>query len=214
MKTVILLSGGLDSCVVLAMALEKKRECYAVSFDYGQHHRIELAYAQKIARHYGVSHRVLSIDPHAFQHSSLISGHHIPKQRSVQEISIDETPATYVPARNTLFIAYAIGQAEILDAQEIHIGVNAMDSGPYPDCRPAFFHRFQQVINIATRQAFEGAPPHLLTPLIHWDKREIVKEGRRLNVPFFLTFSCYDPTPKGDPCECCDACVLRSYAFS
>lgn len=215
MKAVVLLSGGLDSTVVLALALEKGRECYAVSFNYGQRHWVELEYAQKIANHYGVSHCVLTIDPNSFANadSSLISDHRVPKHRSIQEIAANRIPNTYVPARNTLFMAYSMAQAEILDAQEIHVGSNAMDFGPYPDCRPVFYHHFQQVINVGTRQALNGSPPTLVTPLIHWDKKDIFEQGCRLNIPFSLTFSCYDPTPKGEVCEHCDACILRAYAF-
>ncbi|MFQ5730036.1 MAG: 7-cyano-7-deazaguanine synthase QueC [Waddliaceae bacterium] len=209
MKAVVLLSGGLDSAVVLTLALEKGRECIAISFDYGQRHRIELEYAKKLARHYCVPHHIIDIDRNCCANSSLVSGGEVPKNRSTEEIENEGIPNTYVPARNTLFLAYATGQAEIYNAQEIYAGPNLLDRKPYPDCRPEFYQAFQGVINLASKQAMEGNPPRLLTPLIDWDKKEIVEQARKLKVPLHLTFSCYDPTPQGRPCHQCDACLLR-----
>lgn len=213
-KAIVLLSGGLDSSVLLALALKQGRECYALSFDYGQRHRVELEFAQKIALHYNVSQRIIHIDSSIFKISSLVSDISVPKNRSKEEIANGKIPNTYVPARNTLFLAYAMGQAEMLNAQEIYAGPNAFDAGPYPDCTPAFIQAFQGVLNVATKQAVEGTPPRLLTPLINWDKAEIIRQGMALNVPLHMTFSCYDPLPTKEPCGVCDACILRADAFA
>lgn len=209
MKAVILFSGGVDSTVILALALKRGLECHALSFDYGQRHRVELESAKAIAAHYGVSHQIIVIDPKSFGKSSLVSSLAVPKGRNLEQISAGGIPNTYVPARNTLFLAYALGQAEILEADEIHVGFNALDRNPYPDCRPAFAQAFQGVINVATKQSVEGRAPQLCTPLIDWDKAKIIQEGVALNAPLHMTFSCYDPTPAGKPCGVCDACVLR-----
>ncbi|HEY4833001.1 MAG TPA: 7-cyano-7-deazaguanine synthase QueC [Waddliaceae bacterium] len=213
MKAVILLSGGLDSAVVLALALEKGRECFALSFDYQQRHIKELQSAQQIAAYYKIPHRVITIDPTPFSSSALVSEKSIIKNRTFEEIAISEIPNTYVPARNTLFMAYALGLAEVLNAQEIYIGSNALDHRPYPDCRPEFFEALQKLFRLATKQAVEGAPPIPVAPLLCWNKAEIVQEGRRLKVPLELTFSCYDPTPEGMHCCRCDACQLRFEAL-
>jgi 7-cyano-7-deazaguanine synthase len=214
MNAVILLSGGIDSTVVLALALEKKRRCMAISFDYGQRHRIELNHASKIASHYGLGHKLIKIDPTTFSKSSLVDKNlHVPKGRSVAEMSLSGIPNTYVPARNTLFLAFATAIAEIEEAQEIYAGPNLLDQNPYPDCRPIFYKAFQEVINTGTKQATEGKAPVLITPLIHMDKKAIVNEGRRLKVPFEETFSCYDPAANGEACKQCDACHLREIAF-
>ncbi len=213
MKAIVLLSGGLDSTVMLAMALANKRECFTISFDYEQRHRIELEAAKKIVAFYGVRHRIMTINPGTFAQSSLVSGHNVPKNRTIKEMSLS-IPNTYVPARNTLFLAYAIGQAELAGAQEIYFGANALDIAAYPDCRPAFIQAFQGVYNVATRQAVEGKPPRLVTPLIEWDKATIIRQGLALKAPLHLTFSCYDPTAKGQPCLQCDACILREQGFA
>lgn len=209
MKAVILLSGGVDSCVILAKALEKGMVCHALSFDYGQRHRIELKYATQIAKHYGISHSIINIDPRTFANSSLTTSLPVPKDRNRASIAAGGIPTTYVPARNTLFISYAMGQAEIWQAQEIHVGFNAVDRAPYPDCRVEYLEAIQGVINLATRQAVEGSAPKLIAPLISMDKDQIFKEGIRLRVPLQMTFSCYDPTPAQKPCRRCDACILR-----
>lgn len=213
MKAIILLSGGLDSAVVLAMALEKGKTCHALSFDYGQRHKRELLSAQLIANYYHISHKIIKIDPDSFGASSLVSIDKVPKNRSLQEMSSGAIPNTYVPARNTLFLAYALGQAEMLKAQEIHAGMNAMDRYAYPDCRPEFITAFQSLINVATQQAVNGAPPRLVAPLINWNKTEIIKQGLALKAPLHLTWSCYDPSLEDKPCQQCDACLLRQNAF-
>lgn len=212
MKAIVLLSGGIDSTVTLALALEQGRHCHTLAFDYGQTHRIELEAAKKIAAYYGVSHQVIKIDRSALSLSALTGDKVAHKGRSAQQIADGGIPTTYVPARNTLFLAYATAQAEIHDALEIYYGPNAMDCKPYPDCRPEFVAAFQSVLNTASQQAVEGEAPRLVTPLIEWDKTRIVDEGERLSVPFALTFSCYTPSD-GAACGSCDACVLRTEAF-
>lgn len=212
-KAVVLLSGGLDSTVILASALHEGRECYALSFDYGQRHRIELEHAKKIAFYYNVKHQVVPIDSTLFQLSSLTSDLEVPKNRSLEEIG-NKIPNTYVPARNTLFLSYAMALAELLNAEEIYAGPNALDNPSYPDCSPTFIKAFQGVMNVATKQAMEGSAPQLLTPLLYLDKAEIVRKGISLNAPLHLTFSCYDPLPSKDPCGTCDACILRADGFA
>ena len=213
MKAIVLLSGGLDSAVTLALALEQARQCVAVTFNYGQRHRVEIEYAKALVKHYGVTHQLIDIDNTCFATSSLVTGQNIPKNRLLDQIECAEIPSTYVPARNTLFLAYATGMAEVHEAQEIHVGPNLLDRKPYPDCRPEFYQAFQRVLNLATKQAAEGRPPKLITPLIDWTKTGIVAQARRLTVPLELTFSCYDPTPSNKPCGECDACLLRAEAL-
>lgn len=212
MKAIVLVSGGLDSAVVLAHALSLGRECFALSFDYGQRHKVELKAAQLICAYYAVPQRVISIEPAVFGNWGLVSQTELPKKRTAQEISAGGIPSSYVPARNALFLSYAMGQAELLNAEEIYYGPNQLDSN-YPDCRVSFLEAFQQLLNVATKQASEGHPPKLITPLIHWNKEQIVQRGRQLNVPIDLTFSCYDPLSSGQPCQQCDACILRRNAI-
>lgn len=214
MKAIILFSGGLDSTVMLALALSQERECLALSFDYGQRHKVELEAAKLIADHYGVKHRILTIDPQTFQHSSLVSSMPVPTNRTPGEMQSMGTPNTYVPARNTLFLSFALSQAEIEEAQEIYFGANALDINPYPDCRPAFIEAFQALINVSTKQAIEKRAPQLITPLIGWNKKEIVECGKRLKVPMHLTSSCYQPLRLHVGCGCCDACILRNEALT
>lgn len=213
-KAVVLLSGGVDSSVILALAKKQGRECHAIAFDYGQRHRVELEYAEKIASYYQVKLRVIRIDPYIFQTSALVSDLTVPKNRSIEEIGNGKIPSTYVPARNVLFLAYAMGQAELLQAQEIYFGPNALDYHPYPDCRPVFIQAFQGILNVATKQAVEGDAPKLLTPLIHFNKEEIIRKGLEMDVPLHMTFSCYDPLDAKEPCHKCDACILRADGFS
>lgn len=213
MKAIVLLSGGLDSTVILAIALNANRNCHAISFDYGQRHRVELKAAHAVAKHYDIAHKVIQIDPQTFAHSAMLSNEPIPKKRTQKEISSEGIPNTYIPARNTLFLAYAIGQAEQFSAEEIFFGANKLDYHPYPDCRPEYFNAFQGVINIATKQAVTNQPPRLVTPLISWDKTQIIQQGLQLNAPLTLTFSCYDPQHDGSPCLSCDACILREEGF-
>jgi 7-cyano-7-deazaguanine synthase len=213
MKAIVLLSGGIDSTVVLALALSQNRECLGLSFDYGQRHRKELHHAQAIATHYKIFHKTITIDPSCFETSALVNKEEIPANRSSEEIAKGGIPSTYVPARNTLFLAFATGQAEIFNAGEIHCGPNLLDQNPYPDCRPEFYQAFQAVVNTATKQSVTGTPPQLVTPLINWDKKQIVETGRRLNAPLELTFSCYNPQACGEACDRCDACIIRNEAL-
>lgn len=212
MKAIVLLSGGIDSAVVLALALEKKRECIAISFDYSQRHKIELDHAKQIAEYYGVPHRLITLDRSAFGRSSLVGCGDVSKDRELNEIASSGIPSTYVPARNTLFLAFAAQAAEVFDALEIYAGPNLLDQSPYPDCRPEFYDAFQKVLNLATKQAITHSPPTLVTPLIMMDKIAIVKDAKRLKVPLELTFSCYDPQD-GNACKRCDACRIREDAL-
>jgi 7-cyano-7-deazaguanine synthase len=214
MKAIILFSGGVDSTVALAMAQARGLECHAISFNYGQRHVIELEYAKKITQHYNINHKIIIIDPNTFAKSSLTSNIPVPKDRNTDSIASGGIPNTYVPARNTLFISYAIGQAEIHNAQEIHVGCNALDRNPYPDCRIEYLNAFQKVINLATKQAIEGNPPKIVFPLIEMGKAEIFQKAFELKAPIELTFSCYDPTDKNQPCGRCDACFLRHEGLS
>lgn len=209
MKTLILFSGGLDSTVVLAMAKAAGHQCHAVSFDYQQRHRVELKAAAKIAQFYQIPHQIIQIDPICFSTSALLSKDAILKNRTAQQMADEGIPNTYVPARNTIFLAYLLGLAEIQDCGEIHVGFNAMDALPYPDCRPAYVTAFQNLTNCATKQGVEGRAPKIIAPVILWSKQEIIAKGKELHAPLNLTFSCYNPTPNGDPCLQCDACMLR-----
>ncbi|MGK5594014.1 MAG: 7-cyano-7-deazaguanine synthase QueC [Parachlamydiaceae bacterium] len=211
-KAIVLLSGGLDSAVMLAYALSLGRDCHAITFNYGQKHHHELRSAQKIAAHYNVSQQIISIDPTVFKNSALTDQSiDAPMNRSIHEIA-HSIPNTYVPARNTLFLAYATALAEAANAQEIYIASNANDTHPYPDCSPAFMVAFQGVLNLATKQAVVASPPLLLTPFISYTKSEIVKKGLELSVPLEMTWSCYQPINQA-PCLKCDACILRNDAL-
>jgi len=212
-KAVIILSGGLDSTVIMGLALSQGMECYAISFDYNQKHIIELEAAKKICEYYGVQQSIIKLDSTAFQCSSLVSAIPVPKDRSIQEMAENKIPNTYVPARNSLFIAYAMGFAEVLKADEIHYGANQIDSPGYPDCRPEYVSAFQKLINVATKQAVEEKAPRLLAPLINLNKVQIIELGKKLNVPIEMTFSCYSPTVDSTPCLHCDACILRNNAL-
>lgn len=212
-KAIVLLSGGLDSTVVLALALARGCQCYTLSFDYGQRHHVELKAAEEIAKHYAVPHQLIKIEPILFSRSLLSSSSEKPLYRSKEEIVQGGIPSTYVGARNTLFISYALGFCETYEAQEIHFGANALDRYGYPDCRPAYIEAFQTLMNVATKQAVEGNPPQLVTPLMHWDKTEIIKQGIALQVPLELTMSCYNPIGFQQPCHQCDACLLRKEGF-
>lgn len=212
-KAIVLLSGGIDSTVILAKALSEGKKCLALSFDYGQRHRVELEAAASVAAFYHVPQKTIAIDPSAFAKTSLLSGE-VPKYSSMEETKAEKIPSTQVPARNTLFLAYALGQAEIHGSDEIHIGPNAQDFIPYPDCRPVFYEAFQKMANYATKQAVEGKAPTIVTPLIYLEKKEIVELGKALKAPLELTFSCYDPTLDSKPCNHCLACHVRNNAFS
>ncbi len=211
MKAVILLSGGVDSATVLAMAKDEKRDCIALSFAYGQRHEIELAAARRVARAIGVQeHVVYPIDLRLFGASALTDDIGVPKDA----VGAPGIPVTYVPARNTVFLAIALGLAESRGAAEIWLGVNAIDYSGYPDCRPEFIEAFQQVIFRGTRSGIEKQEPRIVAPLIALTKKEIIRRGAALGVDYSLTHSCYDPDPEGRACGHCDSCLLRKRGFA
>lgn len=212
---VILLSGGLDSATVLAYAVDAGYRAHAMSFRYGQRHAIEIEAARRVAGAFGVrQHIVVDIDLAAFGGSALTSDIEVPKDRSPEEIG-HGIPVTYVPARNTIFLSYALAWSEVLGASDIFIGVNAIDYSGYPDCRPEYVAAFEQMANLATRGAVEGTTPvYIRTPLLNLSKRDIISLGARLGVDYGLTLSCYDPTADGAACGHCDACRLRLDAFA
>jgi 7-cyano-7-deazaguanine synthase len=214
MKAVCLLSGGLDSSTCLAHARREGFDCYALSFDYGQRHHTELDAARKVAAALGASdHRIAKIDLRIFGHSALTDEIPVPKGRDEAAMN-REIPITYVPARNTIFLSFALAWAEVLEANDIYIGVNALDYSGYPDCRPEFIHAFEHMSNLATKTGVEGRTHiRIRTPLIELSKADIVRLGRELGVPFELTHSCYDPAPSGRPCGACDSCLLRAKGF-
>jgi 7-cyano-7-deazaguanine synthase len=213
-KAVCLLSGGLDSTTCLAWARARGYDTYALSFDYGQRHRIELDAAHRVAAALGATaHEVAKIDLRAFGHSALTDDIAVPKGRDESEMS-HGIPITYVPARNTIFLSFALAWAEVLEASDIVIGVNALDYSGYPDCRPEFIRAYETMANLATKAGVEGRTHiEIHTPLIELSKAEIVKLGASLGVPFGLTHSCYDPGPSGHPCGQCDSCLLRAKGF-
>ncbi len=205
----MLLSGGLDSAVVLAWVREQGFSPIALSFDYGQRHRVELEAARRVASALGASeHIIQKIDLRAFGGSALTSDVAVPKDRDASVME-SEIPITYVPARNTVFLAFALALAEARGSHDLGIGVNALDYSGYPDCRPAFVEAFERLANLATREGVEGRKITVHTPLLHMTKRDIVAEARRLGVDIDMTFSCYDPVEGGRACGHCDACVLR-----
>jgi 7-cyano-7-deazaguanine synthase len=213
-KAVCLLSGGLDSTTCLAYARREGFTCYALSFDYGQRHKIELDRAARIARELGAErHMVAKIGLDAFGGSALTASIDVPKARLAAEMG-SGIPITYVPARNTIFLSFALAWAEVLGACDIFIGVNALDYSGYPDCRPEFIEAYERMANLATKAGVEGRTRlRIHTPLLRLTKAEIVKLGSKLGVPFGLTFSCYDPDAAGRPCGACDACLLRRKGF-
>jgi 7-cyano-7-deazaguanine synthase len=213
-KAVVLLSGGLDSTTVLAIASASGYESYALSFSYGQRHTWELECARKIAANSGVKdHRIAQIDLRVFGGSALTADISVPKGRSLEEMS-GKIPVTYVPARNTIFLSFALAWAEVLGSSDIFIGVNALDYSGYPDCRPEFIEAFERLANLATKAGVEGRQNlKIHTPLISLTKAEIVRKGRELGVDYSLTSSCYDPSPTGQPCGACDSCLLRQKGF-
>jgi len=214
-KTVVLLSGGLDSATVLAIAKSEGYEIYALSFFYGQRHAWELEAAKRVAASIGVAqHRVANIDLRAFGGSALTDDIAVPKGRAPEEMS-HGIPITYVPARNTIFLSFALAWAEVLDSSDIFLGVNALDYSGYPDCRPEYIAAFERMANLATKAGVEGRQ-HLTihTPLIALTKAQIIARGIALGVDYALTSSCYDPSPSGAPCGECDSCLLRGKGFS
>jgi 7-cyano-7-deazaguanine synthase len=213
-KAVVLLSGGLDSATVLAIAKKQNYELYALSFSYGQRHVIELEAASRVASATGVAdHRIASIDLRVFGGSALTAEIDVPKGRTADEMSHD-IPITYVPARNTIFLSFALAWAEVLGSSDIFIGVNALDYSGYPDCRPEFIEAFEKMANLATKAGVEGRQAlRIHTPLIALTKAEIIRTGIELGVDYGLTSSCYDPSPTGSPCGECDSCLLRLKGF-
>ena len=212
-SAVVLLSGGIDSTTTLAIAITEGYEAYALSFDYGQRHQIETQAARRAADSFGVrKHRIAKIDLRVFGGSALTGDIDVPKQRSETEIA-DGIPVTYVPARNTIFLAYALGWAEVIQAADIFLGVNAIDYSGYPDCRPEFIEAFQTVANVGTKAGVEGRRFQIHTPLIKFSKAEIIRKAVELGVDLSLTHSCYDPSPDGLACGECDSCLLRLKGF-
>ena len=210
---VVLLSGGLDSATTLAIASAQGFSCHALSFRYGQRHAAELASAQAVARHLGVAeHRIIEIDLRAFGGSALTDDLPVPKDRD-ESARAGGIPVTYVPARNTIFLAYALGAAEVLGATDIFLGVNAVDYSGYPDCRPEFVEAFERLANVATKAGVEGRRMTIHAPLLALTKRDIIARGMELGVDFGMTLSCYDPAPDGLSCGRCDACLLRLEGF-
>ncbi len=214
MKAVCLLSGGLDSATCLAYARKLGYECYALSFDYGQRHSVELEAARRVSEALGATvHRVAKIDLRVFGHSALTDDIDVPKGRDEASMNAD-IPITYVPARNTIFLSFALAWAEVLESNDIFIGVNALDYSGYPDCRPEFIEAFEKMANLATRVGVDGVTRvKIHTPLISLSKAEIVRLGEKYGVPFGLTWSCYDPGAEGRPCGSCDSCLLRAKGF-
>jgi 7-cyano-7-deazaguanine synthase len=214
-KAVCLLSGGLDSSTCLGLAVRGGFDCYALSFEYGQRHRVELNAAARVAKFFGArQHQVVRIDLRAFGASALTADIDVPKGRSQDEMGAG-IPVTYVPARNTIFLAYALAWAEVLESSDIFIGVNAIDYSGYPDCRPEFIQAFERMANLATKAGVEGRTKiHIHTPLIGMTKADIVRAAAGLGLDFTLTHSCYDPDQEGRPCGSCDSCLLRLKGFA
>jgi 7-cyano-7-deazaguanine synthase len=210
MNAVLLLSGGLDSATVLAIAKSEGREVHAISFVYGQRHEVELAAARRVAGAMGVrEHVVYPLDLRVFGGSALTADIDVPKDA----VGAEGIPVTYVPARNTIFLALALGLAEARGAAEIWLGVNAVDYSGYPDCRPDFIAAFQEVILRGTKSGVEQGEPRLVTPLLTMTKADIIRRGISLGVDYSLTHSCYDPAPDGRACGHCDSCLLRRRGF-
>jgi 7-cyano-7-deazaguanine synthase len=212
-RAVVLLSGGIDSTTTLTIAIAEGYEAYALSFYYGQRHQIETKAARRVAGSLGAKeHRVAKIDLRVFGGSALTDDIDVPKQRSEKEIG-HGVPVTYVPARNTIFLAYALAWAEVISGSDIFLGVNAIDYSGYPDCRPKFIEAFETLANLATKAGVEGRRFQIHTPLIKFSKADIIRKAIELGVDLSLTHSCYDPTPEGLACGECDSCLLRLKGF-
>lgn len=214
-RAVVLLSGGLDSATVLAIALSRGFETYAMSFRYGQRHVVELEKAAEVARRLGaMRHNVVDVDLRAFGGSALTSDIAVPKGRSAADMPTG-IPITYVPARNTIFLSFALAWAEVLGSSDIFVGVNAIDYSGYPDCRPEYIAAYERMANLATKAGVEGKQKLTINaPLVNMSKSDIIRAGVALGVDFSMTCSCYDPGPNGEPCGGCDACVLRAQGFA
>jgi 7-cyano-7-deazaguanine synthase len=214
-KAVVLLSGGLDSTTTLALAQDAGFEVHALTFRYGQRHEREVQAARDVAARFGVAeHVVVDIDLRLFGGSALTAEIDLPKGRSLEEMG-QGIPVTYVPARNTIFLSFALAWAEVLGSADIFIGVNALDHGGYPDCRPEYIAAYERMANLATKAGVEGRQRlRIHTPLIEWTKAEIIRRGLELGVDYSLTSSCYEPGPRGEACGECDACLLRLKGFA
>ena len=211
MRAVVLLSGGLDSYTAAAIARAQRFALFALTIHYGQRHAREVEAARAVARALGAErHLELEVDLRAIGGSSLTSDAAVPRERNLETAEI---PSTYVPARNTIFLSLALGWAEVLDARDIVIGVNALDYSGYPDCRPEFISAFERLANLATKAGVEGARFRIHTPLLTLGKADIIRRGLELGLDYGLTHSCYDPSPEGRPCGTCDSCVLRAKGF-
>lgn len=213
-RAVVLLSGGVDSTTAAAIALADGFDVYAMTFDYGQRHRLEIERARLVAQKLGLSdHIIVTIDLRAFGGSALTGDLALPTHRPMAEIG-EGIPVTYVPARNTIFLSFALAWAETLEASDIYIGVNALDYSGYPDCRPAYIEAYEKMANLATKAGVEGRQRLTVhMPLIHVGKAEIIRRGLALGVDYALTLSCYDPSPAGEACGVCDSCLLRLKGF-
>jgi 7-cyano-7-deazaguanine synthase len=213
-KAVVLLSGGMDSATTAAIALKREFDVHALTFRYGQRHAAELDAARRVAERLGIrQHVTLDIDLRAFGGSALTAEMPVPKDTPMAEIG-QRIPATYVPARNTIFLSFALGWAEVLGASDIFMGANAMDYSGYPDCRPEYIQAFQRMADLATRAGVEeGRKLTIHTPLIDLSKREIIQRGLALGLDYSLTLTCYDPSPEGAACGRCEACLLRLKGF-
>src|SRR5436189_1936391 len=212
-RAVVLLSGGIDSTTTLAIAIAEGYEAYTLSFDYGQRHQVETETAWRVADSLGAKeHRVAKIDLRIFGGSALTDDVEVPKRRSETEIA-HGIPVTYVPARNTIFLAYALAWSEVIPASDIFLGVNAIDYSGYPDCRPEFIEAFETLANLGTKAGVEGMRFRVHAPLIRFSKSEIIRNAVELNVDLSLTHSCYDPSPEGLACGGCDSCLLRLKGF-
>jgi 7-cyano-7-deazaguanine synthase len=210
---VVLLSGGLDSTTAAAVARDQGFTLWALTFDYGQRHRIEIKKALDVGRSIGVKdHSVIPVDLRRFGGSALTSDIPVPKSRSLEEIG-DGIPVTYVPARNTIFLSFALAWAEILEARDIFIGVNVLDASGYPDCRAEYIAAYERMANLATKAGVEGHRITIHTPLIKMTKAEIIRTGQALGIDYSLTTSCYEPSDDGEACGACDACLLRLKGF-
>ena len=213
-KAVVLSSGGLDSTTVMAIAKHAGFELYSLSFDYGQRHSFELEAARKVAETFGVNkHMVINIDLNKIGGSALTDNIEVPKAKTEESMAA-EIPVTYVPARNTIFLSYALAWAEVLQSSDIFIGVNAIDYSGYPDCRPEYIDAFQRMAKLATKAGVQGITQiKIQTPLINMTKAQIIQKGIELGIDYALTHSCYDPTPQGLACSRCDSCILRKNGF-
>jgi 7-cyano-7-deazaguanine synthase len=212
MRAVVLLSGGLDSYTAAATIKDRGFDLYALTVQYGQRHALELAAARRVAAALGVkAHRELNVDLRGIGGSALTADIAVPHQR---DLATSEIPATYVPARNTILLSLALGWAEVLEARDIVIGVNALDYSGYPDCRPEFIQTFESLARLATRAGVEGATFTIHAPLIEMSKADIIKRGLALGLDYSLTHSCYDPQPDGTPCGTCDSCLIRAHGFA